>query len=60
MMPSQNTKQLHKLIQDLLSRYHGIPDLRKYGDYGKCLEKIIQETREFCIISEERDALDES
>ena len=46
------TKQLHKQLQDLLSRYHstGLTPA-----YRRCLAELIATTRQHCYISESND-----
>jgi hypothetical protein len=53
--PSKNTIQLHRLLQDLLSKYHAIPDHAKHGNYGRCLSMLITQTRMAAINSEDMD-----
>ncbi len=52
-MYSQNTLRLHKLLQNLLSEWHGIH--AKRGTHGKCLAEIIAIVRERAKESEEMD-----
>jgi hypothetical protein len=50
---SKNTLRLHKLLQNLLSEWHGIHN--KHGNHGKCLAEIIAIVRERAKESEAMD-----
>lgn len=49
----ENTLRLHKLLQNLLSEWHGTQN--KHGNHGKCLAEIIAIVRERAKESEAMD-----